>query len=184
MAELAPSSGRRDGHSPAAFWIEQRDRCPAPPIVKSDIVWPADYRAGRPTPAKSVAARAEAGECLLRGAGQVEDAGLTITFGEVRAGETRFDSPWSLWLDTVGATRLEITKADGSVLFRRTETTADALVTPLFIAVGAGLLTSVTYRGWGRAATRQSPLGPHGRDVLPELLGTAVRAPDPPPKRE
>jgi hypothetical protein len=159
-----------------AFWVERRDQCPEPALPRSDIRWPVDFplRAGE-APEQRVRARIAAGECLMQGDGRVEEAGATIAFGTVKAGADSLGHPWALWLDTVRANRLELVEHGGRVLYRRTEVTLEPLAVPLVIGTRAGLLTSVTYVGWARSQLTHGQIGPHGRDVLPDLLGAAAR---------
>ena len=118
----------------------------------------------------------------MTGLGHIEDAGLRISYSHLKKEVSSLGHPWSMTLDTVGANRLEITKPDGEVLFRRTEVSAEPLpIVPLLIEMRAGLLTTVSYAGWAREKKVYAPLGPHGRDVLPALLGAASRVPDEPP---
>jgi hypothetical protein len=173
-----------DGPNPravGAFWIERRDRCPEPAILDYDVRWLVDFPLQRgKTPEDRVRARIAAGECLLQGIGSLEEAGATISFRNVKEGVSIFSHPWTLQLDTAAANRLEIIDANGRVLYRRTEVTIEPLTIPLLIETRAGLLTTVTYAGWARSKMTYAPIGPHGRDVLPELLGAAARPPDEP----
>jgi hypothetical protein len=173
---------------PVAYWIERRDNCPEPVLARLDVVWPVDFSRRRergliePPRARThgIRARIAAGECLIDGPGRLEEAGATISFRQIKKGASPLAYAWSLTLDTVSANRLEIVKVDGEVLYRRTEVKAEPLVVPLLVEMRAGLLTSVTYAGWGRVKKVHSQLGPHGRDVLPALLGAAAHAPDAP----
>jgi hypothetical protein len=117
---------------------------------------------------------------LLQGADSLEEAGATISFRNIKSAAGIFSHQWTLVLDTVTANRLEIVGAGGRVLYRRTEVTAEPLIRPLLIETRAGLLTSLTYAGWARSKQTYAPMGPNGRDVLPSLLGEAVRLPDKP----
>jgi hypothetical protein len=166
----------------SSFRIERRDQCPKPDFPRSRIVWPGEWRVERGNKPigieDRVRARISAGECLVREEGRVEDADAVISFREIKRGFERFRGPWKLHLDTVGARRLEIIGANGSVLYRRTEVSAEPLVVPLTTSTEAGLLTTVTYSGCARRKLEISPLGPHGRDILPGLLGEASRPPD------
>jgi hypothetical protein len=168
----------------SSYRIERRDQCPKPDLPNSLIVWPGERRAERGARSMGiidrVRARISAGECLVREAGRIDDAEAIISFREIKKGISSFQGPWTLRLDTVGARRLEIVEADGRVLYRRTEVTAEPLTVPLLSTAAAGLLTSVTYSGWARGKTETSPLGPNGRDILPGLLGEGSRPPDQP----
>jgi hypothetical protein len=161
-----------------AFWIERRESCPAV-LMDYDVVFPGDFQFGRgDSPRERVLARIAGGECLIAASGSLHEADVTISFGEIRRGESAFSHPWSLILDTVSATRLEIASANGHVLYRRTEVTAEPLVLPLNIGVGAGLMTTVTYAGWARSKETTASMGPVARDVLADVLGPAIRPPD------
>jgi hypothetical protein len=168
----------------ASYHIERRDQCPNPNLRDSLVVWPGEIRAEggvRPAgPLDRVRARISAGECLIRGTGRIEDADAVISFREMKKGASKFSGPWKLRLDTASARRLEVTEADGRVLYRRTEVTAEPLSVPLHSVAAAGFFTTVTYAGWARNEIEHSPIGPQGRDVLPGLLGEASRTPDPP----
>ena len=168
----------------SSYRIERRDQCPKPDLPNSLIVWLGELHAEggvRSMGIKDrVRARISAGECLVRGAGRVEDADAVISFREIKKGIGSFQGPWNLRLDTVGARRLEIVEADGRVLYRRTEVTAEPLIVPLLSTAAAGFLTTVTYSGWARSKTETSTLGPNGRDILPGLLGEGSRLPDQP----
>jgi hypothetical protein len=165
--------------SPVAYWIERREICPAPVLASRDIVWPNDhlFRAKR-IPRTGVRGRTAAGECLIDGPGRIEDASLLISYRHIKKGVSALGHPWSMTLDTISANRLEVSNAVGDVLLRRTEVTSEPLLMPLLIEMRAGLLTTVTYAGWARTKRVSSPLGPHGRDVLPALLGEAGRVPE------
>ena len=163
-----------------AFWIERRiGRCPDAPFPVLDIRWPNDWQKGK-YPEQRVQDRIAAGECLIKGNGNIEEAALTISYQQIKKGVSIFSQPWELAPDTVSAARLEITERDGHVLYRRTEVTAAPLAVPLTIETRAGLLTTATYAGWGRSETTYGQVGPQGRDVLPSLLGSAGRPPDEP----
>jgi hypothetical protein len=168
----------------ASFRIERRDQCPKPDLPRSLIVWPRQHLemgTGPKSVENRVKARIAAGECLVREAGRVEDAGLVIAFRSAKAGVSPLRQPWNLWLDSADAKRLEIVEADGRVLYRRTQITAELLSAPLRSTAGGRLLTSVTYMGWAYRVVNIQPLGPDGRDVLPTLLGKeASRPPDVP----
>jgi hypothetical protein len=168
----------------ASYRIERREQCEKPGLPRTLIVWPKQHLEMGTGPKRveaRVQARIAAGECLVREAGRIEDADMVIAVRNVRAAASRYSGPWSLWLDTVGATRLEITEADGRVLYRRTQITAELLSAPLRFTAGGGLMTSATYVGWAYRAVLMQPLGPDGRDILPALLGTeAARPPDVP----
>jgi hypothetical protein len=69
-------------------------------------------------------------------------------------------------------------QSDGRLLYRRTEVVSNPLTTPLVVETRAGLLTSVTYAGWGRSEQKLSPIGIKGRDALSDLLGSQARLPD------
>jgi len=165
----------------AAFWIERREGCPDPAIPRTDVRWPVDFPLQRGKfPEDRVRARIAAGECLLQDSGSLEEAGAIISFRSLKRGASMFSHAWALQLDTVTANRLEIVEAEGRVLYRRTEVITEPLMVPLLIETRAGLLTTVTYAGWARSKMMYAPIGPHGRDVLPSLLGTAARPPDKP----
>jgi len=161
-----------------AFWIERRtEPCPKPPIDSADVVFPDDYKSKK-HPVVIVRERTAAGECIIQGPGRFDEATLVISYLQIKKGVSPFDVPWALALDTVSATRLEITQADGRVLYRRTEVKTEPLSVPLAVGLGAGLLTTATYAGWGRSETTYSEIGPQGRDALPAVLGAAARLPD------
>lgn len=168
----------------AGYRIDRRAQCPKPDLPRSLIVWPQQHLAMGTGPKQvedRVKARVEIGECLVREAGRIEDAGMVIAVRSVKAGTSPFRAPWSLRLDTVDAKRLEIVEADGRVLYRRTQIIAELLSAPLRSTAGGGLLTSVTYVGWAYRTVRTQELGPDGRDILPSLLGKeASRPPDVP----
>jgi hypothetical protein len=176
-----PSGSNKHPRPVAEYRIEQRDQCPTPALSNRDVVWPVDQRART---VSRVRARIAAGECLIGEAGNIGAASLTITYRELKQGLRYFAHPWSPRLDTIQAYRLEIVDADGGILYRRTEVNADPLTTPLLSSVAAGFFTTVTYAGLARSHVEYSPLGPDGRDVLPALLGTASRPPDPPTPSE
>ena len=164
--------------TPDAYWIERRDPCPEPAISDFQVFWPTDFPLEVGGPLSRVRARIAAGECLMRGSGRLDEAGATIAFRNLKNGKTVYEEPWSLGADIVDANRLEIVGSGGRVSYRRTEVTVRSLFVPLVIDVRAGFLTAVTYVGWGRSVTVFGPLGPQGRDVLPQLLGSASRRPD------
>lgn len=147
--------------------------------VSSDVVFPNDSPGDMAF--VRVRNRMAAGECLVAEDGNLEQPQLIISLQEIRSGESKFDHQWQLDLDTVQATRLEITLPGGEVLYRRTEVKSEPLITPLMIEAASGPLTTVTYAGWVRSRLIENELGPAGRDVLPAVLGAAVRKPDNPP---
>jgi hypothetical protein len=162
-----------------AFWIERRtEPCPKPPIDSHDVVFPDDYKSKKHHPVVIVRERTAAGECIIQGPGRFDEAPLVISYLQIKKSVSPFDVPWALALDTVSATRLEITQADGRVLYRRTEVKTEPLSVPLAVGLRAGLLTTVTYAGWGRSETTYGEIGPQGRDALPAVLGAAARLPD------
>jgi hypothetical protein len=162
-----------------AFWIERRGQCPEPALPHSEVRWAVDFPLNRgDAPEEQVRARIARGECLIQGAGSLDEAGVIIAFRKIKEGASIFANPWSLSLDTVAATRLEIVDREGRALYRRTEVKNQPLVVPLLIDARAGLLTSVTYVGWARSETTDGAIGPNGRDVLPGLLGPAARLSD------
>ena len=172
-------SGRQSGIAPTAYWIERRDTCPAPALARRQIRWPVDFPLTRGAdPRSRVLARIAAGECLMHDKAKVEDAGMTISYSEVSEGGNPFASPWSLTLDTVKATRLDVVEAGGRLVYRRTEVTVQPLSAPLSIETRSGLMTTVTYAGWARRKATYAPIGPNGRDVLPALLKDAARPVD------
>ena len=151
-------------------------------LARREIRWPVDFPLQRGAdPRSRVLARIAVGECLMHENAKVEDAAMSITYREVSEGGNPFASPWSLTLDTVQATRLEVVEAGGRVVYRRTEVAMQPLSAPLAIETRAGLLTTVTYAGWARWKETHAPIGPNGRDVLPTLLGDAARPVDMPP---
>ena len=169
----------------ASYRIEPRDLCPKVDLPRTLIVWLGELRASggtrRMTVEDRVKVRIAGGECLVRDTGRMEDAGTIISVRNVKPGLSVFRGPWNLWLDTVNARRLEIAEADGRVLYRRTQITAALLAEPLRSTAGGGLFTTVTYAGWARREVNTQPLGPDGRDILPDLLGKeASRPPDVP----
>jgi hypothetical protein len=167
----------------ASYGIERRDLCPKVDLPRTLIVWLGEHRASggtrRMRVEDRVQARIAAGECLVRDAGRIEDAGTIISVRNVKPGLDVFRGPWNLWLDTVNAQRLEIAETDDRVLYRRTEINAALLAEPLRSTAGGGFFTTVTYAGWARRQVVTQPLGPDGRDILPGLLGEeASRPPD------
>ena len=164
----------------ASYRIERRDQCAKPDLPRTLIVWAADHLAWSDAGPKGVKQRVEArisaGECLVRDAGRIEDAEAVISVRDVKAGADIYQGPWNPWLDTVGARRLEIVKADGRVLYRLTEVTAAVLSAPLRSTAGGGLLTTVTYAGLARSRADTRRLGRDARDILPDLLGEEVLA--------
>jgi hypothetical protein len=168
----------------AGYRIGRRDQCPKAVLPRSLIVWPqVDFvtRTGPRGVWDRVNARVAAGECLESEAARIEDADMVIAVRSIKAGARRLGSQRSLWLDTVDAKRLEIAGADGRALYRRTQVTAELLSAPLRSTAGAGLLTTVTYVGWAYRVVDSQPLGPDGRDILPDILGKeASRPPDMP----
>jgi hypothetical protein len=165
-------------HPISTYRIEHRDQCPEPALSRNQIIWPGDLRIA--VPERRVRARITAGECLVRDIGSLDGVSSTITFTPLKKGVSIFSHPWTLQLDTITANRIEITKADGTTVYRRTEVKTGPLTVPLLIETRAGLLTTVTYVGWARSERIFAPIGPQGRDVLPGLLGTAARPPDAP----
>jgi hypothetical protein len=162
-----------------AFWIERRtEPCPKPPIDSHDVFFPDDYKSKKNNPVVVVRERTAAGECIIQGPGKFDEASLLISYLQIKKGVSPFDAPWALALDTVSATRLEITQADGQILYRRTEVKTEPLSVPLAVGLSAGLLTTVTYAGWGRSETTYSEIGPQGSHALPAVLGAAARLPD------
>jgi hypothetical protein len=159
----------------ASYRIERRAQCPYTKLDNGLVVWSGE--GGRDVTAR-VRARIAAGDCLIREDGALSEARATISVREIKSAESDFQHPWKLKLDTLAAFRLDIVTADGRVLYRQTEIRADPLSVPLRTTAGAGLFTTVTYVGWSRTRVNRSPLGPHGRDVLPALLGDAARPPD------
>ncbi|HEV7823244.1 MAG TPA: hypothetical protein VGO84_18810, partial [Burkholderiales bacterium] len=135
-------SGSRSKPQPVAYWIERRDSCPKPVLASGDIVWPKDhlFRARR-IPRTGVRGRAAAGECLIDGPGRIDDAGVQISYRHIKKGFSALENPWSMTLDTISANRLEVTKADGELLLRRTEVISEPLIMPLLIEMRAGFLT-------------------------------------------
>lgn len=172
-----PSNGSSDLFSlkGASYIIEKRDQCPKPSLVSSNIVWP---RTGLDRLDKRIEDRIASGDCLIRRNGVVKDADLVIAYLEAKKEKSKFSHPWQLALDTVSANRLEIKNRAGMVLFRRTEVESHLLAVPLHINVLAGMLTTVTYFGWARTKFTINKIGPHGRDVLPDILGEAAKLPD------
>jgi hypothetical protein len=179
VSRVVVANGRKTA-TPAAFWIERRDNCPEPAIKSHGYeVWPGELSSQRPNHIEGrVRARISAGECLLQGTGDINEAGAVISIGKVRNGANIFGHPWALWLDTITATRMEIVQSDGRLLYRRTEVVSNPLSVPLVVETRAGLLTSVTYAGWGRSEQKLSPIGTKGRDALSGLLGSQARLPD------
>jgi hypothetical protein len=173
-----------DGIELAGYRIERRDQCPKPDLPRSLIVWPQQHLEMGTEPRsveQRVQARIAGGECLVREAARIEDAAMVIAVRSIKAGTGSLRKPWSLWLDAVDAKRLDVVEADGRVLYRRTQISAELLSAPLRSTAGGGLLTSVTYVGWAYRVVNTQPLGPDGRDILPDLLGKeASRAPDVP----
>jgi hypothetical protein len=159
-----------------AFWIERRDRCPEPALPRSEVRWVVDFPLKRgEAPEQQVRDRVARGECLIQGTGTLEEAGATIAFRKISKPHSIFAAPWRLWLDTVAASRLDFVDREGRTLYRRTEVKTKPLVVPLLVETRAGLLTSVTYAGWARSENTYAQIGPHGRDVLPNLVGPAAK---------
>src|SRR5262249_51548742 len=97
----------------AGYRIERREQCPKADLPRPLIVWPREHLAGPKRVEERVQARIAAGECLVREAGRIEDAGVVIAFRVAKAGISPFREPWNLWLDSADAKRLEIVEADG-----------------------------------------------------------------------
>jgi hypothetical protein len=172
------------GNATTAFWIERRGTCPAQTNFSLNIMWMTDFPLVRGnTPEDRVRARMARGECLLEGDGRPNEAAMTISYRAVQAGISIFDRPWALELGPLSVNRLEITDASGATIYRRTEVTTAPLIVPLQITTAAGLLTTVTYAGWARSDKVLGKIGPQGRDVLPRVLGAAVRTPEISPPR-
>jgi hypothetical protein len=164
-----------------AFSIERREQCPEMKNFHFDVTWKTDFplRRGH-TPEERVRARMTAGECLIESEGRLEDAVATISYRSLKKGMSVFEHSWAIQADTADVNRLEITGANGAVMYRRTEVATQRLATPLQIGTAAGFLTTVIYAGWARSKLTVAEIGPHGRDVLPLVLGATVRTPDGP----
>jgi hypothetical protein len=178
MADVKPR--RNSTGTPIAYWIERREACPQPVLRRPSVVWPSDFRQ-RAGAESRTRARVAAGECLVSGPALVEEAQVTVDFRSIKKGSSPLGHSWSLTLDTVNVNRLEIKRANGEVLYRRTEAEVEPLVAPLLVEMRAGFMTTVTYGGWARTKRIASQLGPQGREVLPALLGDAAHMPDAPP---
>lgn len=167
------------GNSTTAFWIERRETCPGRPNLNFAVVWTTDFPLVRgDTFRDRVRSRIAGGECLMEGDGRLEEAAATISYRHVERGTTVFQRPWSLRPGPPVVNRLEILDARGATIYRRTEVTIIKLTTPLQIGTAAGLLTTATYAGWARYNKSVGQIGPHGRDVLPHILGSAARMPE------
>ncbi len=167
-------------NSATAFWIEQREACPEDTDFRSMLFvrWATDFPLKRGDNLEDrVRARIASGECLMAGEGRPEEAATTIAY-RTQKGASIFDHPWALEPGPPAVNRLEISDAGGATLYRRTEVRVFNLTAPLQIATAAGPLTTVTYAGWARTETVLGQIGPHGRDVLPQIFGNAVRKPD------
>lgn len=137
-----PSAQRIDDiKAQTAFAIERRETCPPAPIAPSGA-WPGDGRDYRDTLEDSIKARVVAGECLVRVAGDISDAGMLFADRIVKAAVSdNFNRPWSLTLDTVSARRLELLERDAGVwriVDRKTQVKAEPLFTPLLIGPVSG----------------------------------------------
>ena len=167
------------GNSITAFWIERRETCPDRPNLNFDVRWTTDFPLVRGDLFEDrVRTRIARGECLMEGDGRLDEAAATISYRHVQKGTPLFERPWSLLPGPPVVNRLEISGAGGAMIYRRTEVTLIDLATPLQIETAAGFLTIVTYAGWGRYNRTLGQIGPHGRDVLPNILGDAVRKPE------
>jgi len=172
------------GNTTSAFWIERRDACPESANMRFDVTWKTDGSFVRgDTLQDRLRARVSSGECLIEGDGRLEAAAMTIAYRKVEKGMTALGHPWSLQPDLTSVNRLEVSDASGATIYRRTEVAVPHLTAPLQVTVAAGLLTTVTYAGWARTSTTLGEIGPHGRDVLPNVLGEAVRKPEPASRR-
>jgi hypothetical protein len=158
----------------ASFRIERRDQCPDPELRPNMIVWSGGGKHRRYSIAESVQARIAAGECLVRDAGRMEDADVTISVRNIKVGDRLVTPQWNPFLDLIDAERVEIVESGGRVLFRYTEVVAELLAAPLRSH------TFVSYSGWVRWSVHTPSVGPDGRNVLPGILGEeATRPPDP-----
>jgi hypothetical protein len=162
----------------SAFWIERHDHCPAAVRFGFGVQWNDIPFVRGDTWEDRIRARTARGECLVAGEGRPEEAAMTISYRTVEKGVSAFERPWALELGPPAVHRLEISEASGETVYRRTEVVTERLASPLRIETAAGLLTTVTYAGWARAKSTSAPIGVHGRDVLPQLLGGALRKPD------
>jgi hypothetical protein len=167
------------GSATNAFWVERRETCPDHPNFDFHIRWTTDFPLVRGDNLEDrVRGRIAAGECLIEGDGRPEEAATTISYRNVQKGMSVFDLPWALPPGQPSINRLEISDTSGATIYRRTEVTMVYLTAPLQIAAAAGFLTTVTYVGWARYSKILGEIGPRGRDVLPNLLGAAVRKPE------
>lgn len=167
------------GNSTTAFWIERRETCPDRPNLNFDVRWTTDFPLVRGDMFEDrVRTRIARGECLIEADGHLDEAAATISYRHVQKGTPLFQRPWSFQPGPPVVNRLEISGADGAMIYRRTEVTIIDLATPLQIETAAGFLTTVTYAGWGRYEKTFGQIGPHGRDVLPQILGDAARKPE------
>ena len=166
----------------ASFWIERSDQCPDPELRPNLIRWAGEGSNGPYGIAATVQARIAAGECLVRGAGRIEEADVIISVGYVKVGDRFVASQLNPWLDFTSAERLEIVEAGGRVLYRYTQVQSALLDAPLRWTTSFGLLTTVVISGWVRRGQPSKPsIGPDGREILPGILGAEVtRPPDPP----
>ena len=167
------------GNATSAFWIERRESCPERANFNFGVRWKTDFPFVRgDTSEDRVRARIAGGECLSEGDGRPEEAAMTISYRTVQEGINILEHPWALQPSPPSVKRLEIFDASGAAIYRRTEVTTVLLTVPLQIATRAGLLTTVTYAGWARSNRILGEIGPQGRDVLPHVLGVAVRKPE------
>ncbi|MBX3568188.1 MAG: hypothetical protein KF914_09025 [Rhizobiaceae bacterium] len=179
VSELpSPASPDRTVKEPLSFHIEHRASCPPPAISRREIGWKSDWNEPGPPVQERVRARIMAGDCLIATPGRIEDAGLVIVYSILRAGPSGQASPWGLGSDRVKIHRLELLTADGGLLFRRTGVETWPLATPLRVESRSSFLSASPQLGWARTKTTASRLELQGRDVLPGLLGDAVRAPE------
>lgn len=160
-----------DGQRITSYRIERRSECPRPALSQRPPLKRIDNESAAGQ-LQRFRRRIAAGECLIEEPGHVADADVTIQLRILYRGADRFSMPWRLTRDIAEVRQLEIVMADNRVLYRRTEVTADRLMTPLFSVATSGLLTTVSYVGWSRVRTVSSPLGIQGDDALRNALAS------------
>jgi hypothetical protein len=120
--------------------------------------------------------RMDAGECLIAGAGSLDEARLLVDVRSILP-QRSSTLTQAVPVDTVEAERIEISDRSGRVLFRRTEVRSAALSSPVWISSGSSYRSAPGYFGFARNLSISGEIGPEGRDVLPAVLGEAVRLP-------
>ena len=102
--ELAKTS--TESRSALFVLLTSNAKCPPLPDSFFDVVWP--HESGEMARGR-VKQRLAAGECIIRDVAPINTEGITIRFSRIKSGQTMFERPWSLSVDAVGATRLEVT---------------------------------------------------------------------------